>query len=339
MSNFKQFWKTLVEKPGDSQHSEKWDRCVADVKASGKGDSAYAICTAAMKSIDKSMSDDDFANKIKYYMQKLGIAEAGPIPNTLLSRQDLEGETRKSLKKGMSQEEVLVEHYKGLSITQLNEGGFGGPYRPIDAFYVVPHPEAGEFSSLRDARTWIDNLAKKTTKSFKDFWKDASHDQADRDEAREAKRLREEEARRQVTTAKNYTDLNDFAVWYYDSNGAQRCAIFGNHIDAEAYASIVEAMGYKDIKIMKGQVEQTGKQLQTAAAKAEDVETEEEKKSLVDNIKAIQLKRQKATLQVRQNGTKKSFKQYWKDENTETDENYQDVGRKIVAPYGTGENK
>jgi hypothetical protein len=164
----------------------------------------------------KAMDDSTFDEKIKMYMQKLGITGAGPVPNSLLSEQDLAGPK--------------------IDITRLDR-----------KFYV---------------------------------------------------------------NAVKSMDINNFAVWYYDDSGARKCAVFGNAIDAEAYASIVDALGYKDVKIMKGQVEQTGKELNQAAEKAETA-TGKEVKNLVERIKNIQQKRQKAVIRTR--GTKKSFKEGWKE--------------------------
>jgi hypothetical protein len=108
------------------------------------------------------------------------------------------------------------------------------------------------------------------------------------------------------------TDLNNFAVWYYDPSGARKCAVFGHLIDADAYARIVESLGYKNVQIMKGQVEQTGKELKEAAEDAEDAK-ETETKSLVNRIKNIQLKRQNAIMRARGTETNKSFKQAWNE--------------------------
>lgn len=88
----------LVEKPGNSTHTAAWDRCVEHVKNEKGSKNAYAICTAAMgnesfKSI--SADDPDFIKEVDLFMEKLGIAGAGPVPNSLLSRQDLERETVK----------------------------------------------------------------------------------------------------------------------------------------------------------------------------------------------------------------------------------------------------
>ena len=69
------------EKPGAGTHSAKWDRCVSEVKESGKGKNAYGIYAAIGSGLTKDMNDNEFGEKIKMYMQKLGISGAGPIPN------------------------------------------------------------------------------------------------------------------------------------------------------------------------------------------------------------------------------------------------------------------
>lgn len=203
----------IVEKPGNSTHTPKWDRCVAQVENMSEGANAYAVCTAMLGDESfKAMDDDSFDEKVKMYMQKLGIAGAGPIPNSLLAEQDLEGARK------------------------FDGGGY-------------------------------------------------------------------------ETTEKSQ-DIQSFAVWYYDESGARKCAVFNNVVDAEAYAGIVDAMGYKDIKIVKGQMEQTQKELDTAAKEAEEA-GEDEVKSLVNRIKNIQIKRQSATINQRGAESQKSFKQKW----------------------------
>src|SRR5579872_661302 len=83
----------IVEKPGASSHSAKWDRCVEHVKESGSGKNAYAVCTEMLgdESFKFIKSEDDFTEKMNEYMRKLGISGAGPVPSSLLARQNLEG--------------------------------------------------------------------------------------------------------------------------------------------------------------------------------------------------------------------------------------------------------
>lgn len=91
---FTKAYKRLVEKPGASVHSQKFDRCVEHVQSRGGAKNAYAICTAALgDAAFKSVSENDpsFVKELDVFLHKLGIAGAGPVPNSLLARQDLEG--------------------------------------------------------------------------------------------------------------------------------------------------------------------------------------------------------------------------------------------------------
>jgi hypothetical protein len=79
----------------------------------------------------------------------------------------------------------------------------------------------------------------------------------------------------------------------------------GDYKGADIRAAIDEVFG-------KGAVEQTGKKLDEALKDAPDADTRLERKSLVDNIKNIQIKRQEATITARQGEMKgKSFKEVW----------------------------
>lgn len=168
-----------------------------------------------MNLIEKS-EDLSLGERIKSYLHKLGISGAGPIPNSLLSKQDLE---------------------PNVNITRLD-------------------------------REWFVNATKSQ-------------------------------------------DIGNFAVWYYDPEGERKCAVFGNMTDAEAYASIVDSLGYKNVSIMKGQVEETDTKLKEAEKEAQEAESKKEVKSITERIKNIQLKRQKAVLNIR--GVNKSFKQKWSE--------------------------
>ncbi len=280
MDNFGQYYKNLG-KPVDNSFLGKAERCISSLRSS------YL----------KHLSEAEFAEKMKFYMRKLNISEAGPVPNSLLARQDLAGVDRT--------EKTLVDHAS-------------------------------------------------------------------------------------------------FSVWYYDSVGAQKCAVFGNLLDAEAYAALVDTMGFKNVEVIKGQmekafgkaqdlvklfdkyyivemekmnieksllyqgfeiqqndsvgftvklngklewtagsidackywvdkygkdikgyskgqVETTGQQLQRLANKAEEAETVSEKNTLVQNLKAVQLKRQKATIAAREkDSADKSFKDFWREKDRST---------------------
>ena len=86
-----------LHKPGPAIHSEKWDQCVKDVKSKNSGANAFAVCTAQLgeesfKSEYRHLSyTKSLINKAR---KGMGIGFAGPIPSSLLARQDLEGEEK-----------------------------------------------------------------------------------------------------------------------------------------------------------------------------------------------------------------------------------------------------
>jgi len=93
------------------------------------------------------------------------------------------------------------------------------------------------------------------------------------------------------------TDLRSFSVWYYDDEGARKCAVFADLIEAEAFGRIVTTLGFKDVEILK-------------ANEVQDLE-DYANGDLIDNIKVAQIKRQKATILQREKETTKSFKDTW----------------------------
>lgn len=209
MSKFTNYWKQNIEKPGASTHSQKWDRCIEEVKAKGNGANAYAVCTSMLgqESFKSSQSPEEFQASMDEYMRKLGISGAGPVPNSLLAEQDLEGKVHKS------------------------EG--------------------------------------------------------------------------------------TFAVWYYDSLGARKCAVFPTMLDAQAYCGLINKLGYKGIEIlMKDRFTDAGKRLSDAVDEADMVTTAPEIEDLATRIKNIQIKRQKASISERMkegDAKNKSFKDAWKE--------------------------
>lgn len=105
---FLKAYKSLVEKPGNTEHSAKFDRCVAHVKSKGDTKNAYAVCTEALGGeAFKSMNSQDpnFIKEVDVFLHKLGIGGAGPVPNSLLAEQDLDGHTEKSFSKSAPKKE------------------------------------------------------------------------------------------------------------------------------------------------------------------------------------------------------------------------------------------
>lgn len=134
---FKDFWKNEnVEKPGESIHSQKWDDCVSEV---GKDPNvnAYAVCTAKLgeesfkadmtksqmekaidilKAVCMTCEGTGWADGVKCHecggsgMKKdMGISNAGPVPHSLLARQDLESSTRKGAVEQTGKELDIIE--------------------------------------------------------------------------------------------------------------------------------------------------------------------------------------------------------------------------------------
>lgn len=206
----------------EATHSAKFDRCVEHVK--GKGvDNAYAVCMAQLgDEAFKSENDggSDYEKEIDLFIRKLGISGAGPVPHSLLARQDLEGSTTKSFK----------GFYKSLN-------------KAADKWWVVRYsdavnpnmPVSQRFPTKAEAVNWMDGLT---------------------------------------------------------SQG-----IFSVLIEEEVVSTSAE----------KGVLETTGKQLNNVVQAAKGADTEQEKQSLAERIKNIQVKRQKATIAAR-----KSFKDVWR---------------------------
>lgn len=85
--------------------------------------------------------------------------------------------------------------------------------------------------------------------------------------------------------------------------------------DGQDFVSYKNQIARNHCVCSKNSFEQTGKQLQTVAEKAEEVETTKQKTQLIGKIKEIQLKRQKAVITEREETTSKSFRDLWKKTN------------------------
>lgn len=95
--------KSIVQKPGPSIHTSKWDDCVADVKNKNPGANAFAVCTSQLgeesfKSEFRGLAYTKslIKNAKRELAKDVGTSFAGPTPNSLLARQDLEGEAMES---------------------------------------------------------------------------------------------------------------------------------------------------------------------------------------------------------------------------------------------------
>lgn len=113
MSKFAEVWKsTHFTKPGAGTHSAKFDRCVASVKKNTPGADAYAVCTSVLgdEAISK-MDDKKFDEVLDKALGSFGIANAGPIPESKLSRQNLEGSSL-SKSSGFTPRDYLIERMR-----------------------------------------------------------------------------------------------------------------------------------------------------------------------------------------------------------------------------------
>lgn len=255
---FLKAYKSLVEKPGNAEHSAKWDRCVEEVKRKGGSDNAYAVCTAMLGSgAFKSMEADDpnFGKEVETFMRTLGIAGAGPVPSSLLARQDLEGSTRKSaFRKSESEHDMTIEIHNGSDSEGMSKTG--------DKCYVVM-VNGMEYSRFYEKK-----------------------------EAEECMNILEQQGTFATLLEQTVVNTTDKAVGDTD----------------DEYES-EQATATNPSETRKGAVETTGKQLDRAVAEAKKAEDTEETDNLVDNIKHIQQRRQKATIAARK--PKGTFKSVW----------------------------
>lgn len=113
----------LLQKPGGSVHTAKWDRCIEHVRSTNSGADPYAVCTAMLGDESfKAMDEVQFNGMIDKALEKLGsfgIAGAGPIPESKLARQDLEGSTTRKFSPTVE----LVSRIKANQKTPMAKGG------------------------------------------------------------------------------------------------------------------------------------------------------------------------------------------------------------------------
>lgn len=103
----------LLQKPGGSTHTAKWDRCVAHVKSSNPDADPFAVCTAMLGDESfKAMDEQEFNGLIDKALGQIGISAAGPIPHSKLARQDLEGSSTKKGIAGFTPVSNLVDRIK-----------------------------------------------------------------------------------------------------------------------------------------------------------------------------------------------------------------------------------
>ncbi len=152
-----------ISKPGPSIHTPKWDACVSEI---GKNESvnAYAVCTARLgqESFKSNMTKSELEMAKSELQKAIDISSAGKIPNSLLSRQDLEKETTKAIKKI---ENIMYKGFK-IEIHYLFTGE------------VLVFCLDDVFNNLNEAKQMIDRFilnksVASTTKDLNETTKDA----------------------------------------------------------------------------------------------------------------------------------------------------------------------
>lgn len=165
--------KSVVEKPGPSIHTSKWDDCVANVKSKNPGANAYAVCTSQLG--DESFKSEyrhlSYTKSLLKHARKLskdiGIGLAGPIPHSLLADQDLEGVARESEENNEIGAGEVWSKSDAASDSELYE-------IKDDAAYAETESEKKSVvTDIKDAQKKRQKAAiSMREKSFKDFWKD-----------------------------------------------------------------------------------------------------------------------------------------------------------------------
>ena len=183
--------------------------------------------------------DMEYKAQLEEYMRKLGIEGAGPVPNSLLARQDLEPNKAEKCNCGKCAD----------CMTQTFKAAFEGTDMPE---LVVA--EVFEGHNILIGPELIDS------------------------------------------------DGHRIGCW----------VVMGHDGEWQTFFTIEDAREFVG-SVFKASVEQTGKELDEAAEEAKHVDIATD--SIVENIKNIQIKRQKATIAARekeQGDTKKSFRDGWK---------------------------
>lgn len=171
--------KSVVEKPGPSIHTSKWDECVADVKSKNPGANAYAVCTSQLG--DESFKSEfrglaytkSLIKNAKREMAKdVGVGFAGAVPNSLLARQDLEGTKIRTTKSDKASNDKLY---------QLKD----------DAAYAETETEKKSVvTDIKDTQKKRQKAAiNMREKSFKDVWKNELQKDQFSDAKKKAKQL------------------------------------------------------------------------------------------------------------------------------------------------------
>ncbi len=284
MDNFSQFYKSLTHK---ASKTSKAQQCIEMMK----------------NSFFKHLSEGEFAEKMKYYMRKLNISEAGPIPNSLLSRQDLAPTDRT--------EKTIADHANYAVWYYDNSGA----------------QKCSVYGNLIDATAYanlVDMMGYKNVEIVKGQMEKAFG------KAIDLVRI----AGKYYVTSEGSMDAHPLEKGQIEKGASSdfdkiRCTICNKKVEDTKSDKLNHLKNDHDYSgkgggnsdqyfsyISKGQIETTAQQINRIAQKAEEAETVSEKNTLVQNIKAVQLKRQKATIAEREKEeTTKNFKDFWRSNN------------------------
>ena len=149
-------------KPGTSIHTPEWDNCIQQVQNQG-GVNGYAVCTAQMGE-ESFKSEFRHLSYVKSQVSKakkaMGIGFAGPIPESLLARQDLEGDEKTNKSDTVSSNKL----------EQLKE-------KAEDAETI--HEKSEVLGEIKDEqkkkqKAALTQRGADTMKSFLEYWKNVS---------------------------------------------------------------------------------------------------------------------------------------------------------------------
>lgn len=284
MSDLKDFagmWRKFSKTESEGARMEK---CVSYVSDKAGVVKAYGVCTAILADDTyKSMDESAFLKEVDLFLQKLGIAGAGPIPNSLLARQDLEPNSTSK-----AEEPQFIKNLRRL---QKREGG------GVCVYYTDKTGNKQEkiFDKLVDAEAYARDLAE--VQGFNNIIVNkGAYDWEDSDST-------EKKAGDWWIVRHNGSEYMRFATL----KEARECV---DMLCGQGMFAVIIAESVVDMS--KGVLETTGKQLTETVKDAREAHTTRETASLVDRIKNIQERRQSGTIAARaKEAVGKTFRQGW----------------------------
>lgn len=314
MNKFKNFWNQLEEKARPEAYSARYNRIAQEVKS--------IIGPEALKSMD----DDEFETKVRSYMVKLGIDGAGPVPNSLLARQDLETTKSRKPKSFLSFWKDQATEKATLWVKCKLCDSEVASMPDSELYHLDLYHSDKEYSPTRTGQFFEPSA---TAKSFNK----SDQSQADQLMSADDRIWGQLGLRHGGDVDKNWASYVDKVagvisgtvpadVWRIieDQNhhsmirAIQQLGRLGRDTGKSINKATIEEQ-LKDLKDQKASASSPEEQarinhliteLESEMNKADDENTTD----LVENIKAVQIKRQKAELKAR-GKTDETFKQAW----------------------------